>query len=90
MLNREDFLNITNKEKYDTEVIGYDYLEQLHRYIPIFKLPERESEIPTNGGTMYYDEDMGKWDFMGLLDLCDYEGITTQVRFKAPEDLMAD
>ena len=90
MLYKDTFLELAAKEGFAMDVIGYDYLEQLHRYIPIFKLPENERDIPTNGGAIYYDEDLKKWGFMELLELCDYEGFTTQVRFKSPEDLLTD
>ena len=53
MLYKDTFLELAAKEGFAMDVIGYDYLEQLHRYIPIFKLPENERDIPTNGGAIY-------------------------------------
>ncbi len=81
-LSKETFIELAKKEGFTRKIVGYTYSEDAKIIFPRFMLPDDPYDIPTDGGTYYYDIKHEKWGWMELLEYCEYSGLKT-VRFEA-------
>ena len=79
-ISKEEFVELVAEEGLTRKIVGYDYGSESQIIFPRYRLSDDPHDIPTDGGTYYYDLKQGKWGWMSLLECCEYSGFKT-VRF---------
>ena len=80
LLSKEELAKLAKIEGFTGTIVGYDYSRETQRVFPRYRIPDNSREIPSYGGTNYYDLKLKKWGWMDLFEYCKYTGLKT-VRF---------
>ena len=80
VISKEELTELIKKKGFSGTVVGYDFSSETQRIFPRYRLPDNPRDIPTDGGTYYYDLKLQSWGWMDLLEYCDYSGLKT-IRF---------